>query len=287
MINFKLFNLKINIKLSFFIVAGILIFLDFRKEFLMIFFTVTIHELSHVIVARLFGLKTDRIIITPLGEIAEITNLSMACKNKRILIILAGPAINFIIALVLLLADETSFYTFARINLCIACFNLLPVYPLDGGRLLQAVLSEKTGVLNANRIVINSSFFISIIMIFTGVIQAVLMPYNISLLCIGIYLNKTNRKEHLFLTFEFYKSVIRKKNTSHFLPIKEYVIDNDAMIKRVIERINYDCYMIVNVRENGVIRGKITEDEISNFIQLKGINYSIGEIYSFLFLQEK
>lgn len=201
------FKNKLEFKLSFFVCVIIMIALKLTEQFFIIFFVVSIHELTHVFVAGRFGLKTEKIIFTPIGQIAAINNIEQTGRLKKVLILIAGPAINFCMA-------ATAFYIlgknsfFVAANLSIGIFNLLPVYPLDGGRILHAVLESIIGTLRANKIIINISGLFSKVLIFLGIIQVVVYPFNISLLIIGVYIGKLTEEERIFLAISYYKDQI-------------------------------------------------------------------------------
>ena len=119
------------------------------------FACVLLHELGHSLVARAFGLHVEDITLWPLGGMARMSQIP---ENSRIeaLIAIAGPAVNFLLAGGGLLAltfswaaglagERTEHYLllFIVANLLQGGFNLLPAFPMDGGRLLRALLGRK------------------------------------------------------------------------------------------------------------------------------------------------
>lgn len=128
------------------------------------FFTcVVLHELGHSLTARRYGIQVPRILLTPLGGIAEFAEFPRK-PSAELLITGAGPAVNFVIVLVLLpvllaLSDSPVPWTWSGFavemfwgNLVMGVFNLLPVFPMDGGRLLRALLALRLGYLRATRV---------------------------------------------------------------------------------------------------------------------------------------
>lgn len=131
---------------------------------LIAFFTcVVLHELGHSFTAMHFGIGVRRILLMPIGGMAEMDDIPRQPVREG-LITLAGPAVNFVIAgglwLGLTLAnvaddDETgySFAAFAGLlmlwNLVMGVFNLLPAFPMDGGRILRALLALKMPYMRA------------------------------------------------------------------------------------------------------------------------------------------
>ena len=120
-----------------------------------IFGCVFLHELGHAVAAKAFGKKTHDITLLPIGGVARIEGGSMSAVAEG-WVAIAGPAVNFVIAIALLIGSWLSGATLdfdpgqveklsaaeqlIVANLVLAIFNLLPAFPLDGGRLLRSVL---------------------------------------------------------------------------------------------------------------------------------------------------
>ena len=142
-----------------------------------IFACVVLHELGHALTARRFGVGVPRILLLPIGGMAEFDSIPRKPSNE-LLIALAGPAVNFAIVAVLLcfvslpgeqiasfvqsvfstnsVETETSMSLLQQIlvgllvmNLMMGCFNLVPVFPMDGGRVLRALLATRLNYLKA------------------------------------------------------------------------------------------------------------------------------------------
>ena len=130
------------------------------------FVCVVLHELGHSFTAMKFGVKVRRILLMPIGGMAEMDSIPRQ-PARELLITLAGPAVNFVIAAILAVivgfpegwrlfgftdfADTTRgfFQLLLHWNLLMGCFNLLPVFPMDGGRILRALLAARLPYLRA------------------------------------------------------------------------------------------------------------------------------------------
>ena len=134
---------------------------------LLLFLCVLLHEYGHALTARRFGIGTRSITLLPIGGLALLETMPKD-PRQEILVALAGPAVNLVIAafLYLILAftsrpgallsiDPVSMGIFEGLlaaNLLLAVFNLLPAFPMNGGRVLRALLALLMDRVRATRI---------------------------------------------------------------------------------------------------------------------------------------
>jgi Zn-dependent protease len=165
---------KIRIHRSFFqlfIVLALLVALQgrgaegvaqFAAAFGLLFVAVILHESSHAFAARTLGVKVRDIVVHPLGGM---TRLDWTARDplKEAMISCAGPAVNLLVAGILWIVFRGTLQEPARwmawfvlpfltANAALGALNLVPAFPMDGGRVLRALLSTKLGHLPATRI---------------------------------------------------------------------------------------------------------------------------------------
>jgi Zn-dependent protease len=142
------------------LVAGQGIAVVVRSTFLIlaVFATVVLHEFGHALMARRFGVRTQDITLLPIGGIARLEKLPDK-PGQQLLVAFAGPAVNLAIALAIFVllylgngqvgvesfryANGSFLAQLMWINVSLAVFNLLPGYPMDGGRILRALLAMR------------------------------------------------------------------------------------------------------------------------------------------------
>lgn len=187
---FRVFGIQLSIHWTFFLLLGYVAWEGWRDAAaqdglpvlgalmygvgLVVFFTcVVLHELGHALMARRFGVGVPRILLLPIGGMAEFDSIPRK-PSSEFLIALAGPAVNFVIVAVLMcfvafpgtqIGEFFRFVFMAKsggaeiemslwqelltMNLVMGCFNLVPVFPMDGGRVLRALLATRLDYLRA------------------------------------------------------------------------------------------------------------------------------------------
>ncbi len=141
-------DVKIKFHPLFIVFGFLLIFFGWLELFLTYFLVMILHEYGHYFVARILGYKLNKIVFMPYG--VSLNGQGNIFKRKdEILIALAGPLVNFFLAFLFIglwwIFPLTYAYTFNFVlsNICLGLFNLIPIFPLDGGRLFVALLSNK------------------------------------------------------------------------------------------------------------------------------------------------
>ena len=154
-----------------------------------LFLSVFGHELSHALMARMEGIEIEEIVLHPFGGLARLRTQPES-PGAEFRIAVAGPAASFIFSVIgfggMVLTAKvefnagTAFFFFIGAgNLLLAIFNLFPGYPLDGGRVLRAIVWKRSGnIRNATRIAGFCGQLVSLVLIVFGVYMAVAPSFH-------------------------------------------------------------------------------------------------------------
>lgn len=201
-----------------------------------------IHELAHVIIAKIFKTKTKEIVLLPTGFYAKIDDYSHINFFKQLFIVIAGPLAYFIILYIIFNLKKfniISIYGYEeckRINNLILFINILPIYPLDGGKIIDLFLSKFC-----------SEYQVRLLRIIFSISGLILLLFIISTLGDLFFL--------IFVFLNIIGSIINFK--------KEYFI---CLIKRKIMKNNYPIHInikkkIYRFKNNHYIENKKIYDE--------------------------
>lgn len=133
---------------------------------LAVFGCILLHEFGHIFMARRFGVRTPDVILLPIGGVARLERIPEE-PRQELLIALAGPAVTAAIAVILYgiiriggndagLGDLSPGRPFMsllmNVNVYLLLFNLIPAFPMDGGRVLRALLASRMGLVQGTRV---------------------------------------------------------------------------------------------------------------------------------------
>lgn len=149
---------------------------------LALFACVVAHEFGHALMARRFGIKTPDITLLPIGGLARLERMPEQ-PIQEVWVALAGPAVNIVIWFVLVAlgagmpletmaqidsTDSSLLSRLAYVNLLLAVFNMIPAFPMDGGRVFRALLCLKMDRVKATRIAASGGQVVAVAFGFLG-----------------------------------------------------------------------------------------------------------------------
>jgi stage IV sporulation protein FB len=243
-------------------------------ELVTLFFIVLWHELGHLIVALRFGWTVREVKLLPFGGVLEVEEAGTLPAKEEVWVAIAGPAQNAILAAIGYLLALTGWIDkgwsddFVRANVLIGLFNLLPVLPLDGGRMLQAWISLQVPF---HRTLMWSA---KISLAFSGVIVvASLYPLlnggllQLNLLAVGVFLCASNwtyfrNIPFVFLRFLVHRSERSEKHIDRGKLSRPIVIAENRPLSHIIRLFMKDQYHLVYVMRSGKIAKVVPEKTI-------------------------
>jgi Zn-dependent protease len=199
---------------------------------LAVFGCVVLHELGHALMARRFGIPTRDITLYPMGGVARLARMSER-PFEEFWIAIAGPAVNVVIAgllfgLLALLgfplksgAEVATYlkgnylFTLAMINVGLVVFNLVPAFPMDGGRVLRALLAPGLGRLRATELAANIGAAFAVLFMLAGI-------WNPMLILVGAFVLLAGRHELWAVRRQEYA---RRMEPLDVIPVADDILD--------------------------------------------------------------
>ena len=240
--------------------------------------TAVVHELGHSFVSGNLGYRLNKITLMPFGAVVvgDIEGLSFKDQTK---IALAGPIINLCVSLffVAIWWIYPNCYAYTDVvvysNLSMALVNLLPIYPLDGGRIVLCYLAQRLGYDRAFSIskIIGGAFSGFLVLAFA--FSLINKTVNFSLLffslfvCFGTF---SRERENKYIKIF---SSLSSQNLKRGMPLITHAVDKDISIKRLVAILDVRAINQVVVYENGKRITSLSQERIEEIIKN-------GKIYS-------
>ncbi|MHC2991002.1 peptidase M50 [Pontibacter sp. HJ8] len=293
----RIAGIKILVHWTFVILLGWIVFSEMQRGsdltttllslafVLTIFLCVVLHELGHALTAQRFGVSTKRITLLPIGGVASLERIPENPKQE-LLIAVAGPAVNVVIALLLWLVlppmrdipNEAFFsritpanflYLLLFINLMLVVFNAIPAFPMDGGRVLRALLAFKLGRVRATQIAANLGQLLAIFFVFIGFF------YNPFLILIGLFVFLGAYSENIMVQHLDYLRghLVREGMMTNFVTLGPAETVRDALSK-LLKGSEHDFV----VEQDGQVVGTLTRMQLIQAVKEEQIETPVAHI---------
>lgn len=268
----KIFNIELKINYSLIPIIILGIFFGFIKEFTIVFTIVTLHELAHSLVSNYYGYEAKTIELFALGGVVRSEEISFQSPKEVINISLAGPLLNFLFYFLGIITKnildlEVSLLDFFNYtNLSLGLFNLIPIIPLDGGRILRAYFCKSMDIKKATNTTVFVGKLLCMIIFVIGIILTIESLRGITLIVFSIYLYYKNEKEKEIVSLQHIQRIFSKpKGVKDRINVKvKYIIaKKESSLKDILKDLSIEYYCVIRVVNNrGKFIGELTEGEI-------------------------
>ena len=252
-----------------------------------------LHESAHWLAAQGFRIQIAQLEITPFGGSMQ-TDLTAALPPARAFILsCAGPCANlFLLLLGFLLfkydvvaVNEFGMY-FSSFNILMLLFNLLPVLPLDGGRMLLAILSAKAGHKRVMHILLIAGRIMAVVLVLSGALLCVRGKSTFSFCILGFYLLYAAALEEKNGTARYLASFIARRvqfEKNRTLPLQHIAANADSPLFMLLPHLRPGAYHIIEVLRPDVMTslGQLNEEALLDAV-LHNSSLTLGEVLSTL-----
>jgi Zn-dependent protease/CBS domain-containing protein len=248
----------------------------------LLFACVLLHEFGHIIVAKRFGVKAPDVTLWPFGGIANLDQIPEK-PSQEFFIAIAGPLVNVAIAIVLMIylgstadpaalmhVDESKVGLVAKLagaNLFLALFNMLPAFPMDGGRVLRALLALKFGFAHATQLAASVGQGLAVVL---GVIGLFGNPMLV-IIAIFVFLAASSEASHAQLRQVARGAIVADAMITKFETLGPQASVQDAM--EALIRTTQKEFPVVD--GSGRLRGVLTRDAMIRALQEHGPDWPV------------
>src|SRR5690625_671379 len=252
-------------------------------ELSIILLIVLIHELGHFFMAVFLKWRVDSIMLWVFGGVMKTEEHGNSSLSKEALVIIAGPVQNLMIYLGLYFLSTYSIFPSSVLDLvfyyntAILLFNLLPIWPLDGGKLLFVFLSSYLPYRKAYHSVIIFSMIISLVFL---LLQLFVFPFTLSAFCLMIFLfmeNRTEWKQRFFVFIRFLLS--RYEGNSYVKKVQPITVSHQNSLMDVFSQFKKGKKHPVYIYYPNHERKFIDESDcLRSYFHDQQYNKTIGEV---------
>lgn len=251
---------------------------------LLLFAAVTLHEYGHALTARKFGVHTRDITLYPIGGVARLERMPEK-PIQELWVALAGPAVNVVIAIILFgwlvftnslvplreltLATGSFIERLMIVNIFLAVFNLIPAFPMDGGRVLRAILAINMDYVRATQIAASVGQGIAFLFGFIGLFS------NPFLLFIAFFVWMGASQE---------ASMVQMKNALGGIPVTRAMLtDYESVsprdtLSRMAQLVLAGSQRDFPVVEEGRVLGLVTRDDFLKALTQHGEHWPVTQV---------
>ena len=257
-------------------------------ELLMICLSLVAHELAHGLAGRALGLKVKEIELYPFGGVFRIEEqLELEPRTERCLA-WSGPAVNLALAGAAIVLTSRVFPHSAallyliRVNLALACFNLLPGLPLDGGRILRSYLAPLFGFRRATEQAALLGQGLALLLFCAGLAGLLRGNLSISLILAGVILFFAATREKKQAVYAFLRSLgvkERELRQRGGLRGEMLVVLEETRLLDVFRLFSPQRYHFIRIVDRGYrISGEITDTSLIRAAMQKGLETPIKKL---------
>jgi len=249
---------------------------------LLVFACVLLHELGHALAARRYGIPTRDITLLPIGGVARLARMPDK-PSQEIVVAIAGPLVNVALAAVLavfvrpmgrsvedLLATGGIPETLLVVNVVMILFNMIPAFPMDGGRVLRALLAMRMGYSRATTVAARVGQGIAILFGMAGLFSS-----NVMLMFIALF---------VFVAASEERSHVQTRSTIHGLPVRSAMLtDFHALnvrdpLQRAVDYLMAGSQQDFPVVDGANPVGVLTRSELVSALGRRGSDVPVGEV---------
>ncbi len=291
----RILGIPIRIHVTFLILLGVFFVSEARLSgarsgvrslafMVLLFACVLLHELGHSVVAMRFGVSITSITLYPFGGIAALTEIPRE-PSKEIRIAVAGPLVNFAIAAglfvgaaflhpgeQLVLASPTGadlIQSLFSVNVGLGLFNLIPAYPMDGGRILRGILATRTDYCTATRWAAGIGKGFGMLFVAVGVF----VNWWLAIIGVFLYVGATSEEQSARL-----QSALEGLSVRDLMITDFQAVSPDETLQEVLGRSFHTFQDDFPVIHGGVLLGVLTRSRILEALRQAGRDQVVQEI---------
>lgn len=279
---------KVRIHPTTWLVVGIAVITAHFQAMFMLLMIVFVHEMGHAFGAAYYKWRIKSVTLLPFGGMVETEEYGNRTMKEDLIVTIAGPLQHlwlffaaYLLNLIGLIENQT-FATFVYMNGAVCLFNLLPIWPLDGGKLLFLWFSLKYSFIRSHQLALQCSCVVAGLFLLAVIVLGQ-FSLNITVILAFILFSivmEWRQRHYVFMRFLLERHYGRKLDVIKLKPI---TVDENVQIQTILQLFQRGYKHPVIVTKNGKERGSLDENEILHaYFTDKLTSVKIGDLlYSY------
>lgn len=243
--------------------------------------SVCLHELGHIFAAQNLGVEVTEVELMPFGGIAKLNRLLGSDPATEAAIALAGPANSLVLLVVgLLYSSHPWARDLMECNALLLVVNLLPVLPLDGGRILKSFIVKREGLGHGLRQLLAQTRRIAWLAVAVACVAVYLGIFSLNAIVLALfilYASAEERKMMPYITMNYVGTRVRELHLRGIMQAKQLVVQRDTTAQEVLNYLTPGYYHLFTVVQ-GDKTTVVTEDMLWERVMSRGLSITFADV---------
>ncbi|MGB7605191.1 MAG: M50 family metallopeptidase [Lutisporaceae bacterium] len=278
--------IRIKLNLFFILFLFVSIYIGYIHQSLIIFASVLLHEIGHVVVAKLLGIKVEEIELFPFGGVAKMEDITKYGGYMEAFIAIAGPGVTAFIAIIGIVfsGQNELLKTIGQFNIILLTFNIMPALPMDGGRIIRNILLHFMSYKQATKTMVISGRLTAIALVLYNIYIIYKGSNSVAYIITALFIYLGCHKELRYCSYYYLLNRNNsKKGAAGKKGLKTRILKlhQDSYVRFAVNQFSPGSICIIHViDDSGRVIKTLSEADIMDAFLKYGYDSKIGQIKS-------
>lgn len=244
--------IRIKLNIFFILFLFVSIYMGYIYQSLIIFTSVLLHEIGHVIAAKLLGIRVEEIELFPFGGIARMEDITKYGGYMEAFIAMAGPFVSAFIAVtgVIFARYNELFRAIYKFNIILLIFNIIPALPMDGGRIIRNILMHYMSYKQATKSMVIMGKLTAIALVLYNILIIYKGSCSVAYIITALFIYMGCNKELRYCSYYYLLNRNNKKKRAagnKGLKTRILKLHQDSYVRFAVNQFSPSCICIIHI----------------------------------------